>query len=275
MKKSYVILLVVAWCVASGPVLAQENETALFEKAKVLLFDRQWDDALTVLDRFIRRYPDSDRFPLALLYRSRCLEEKRLFLRALESYRKFLNKSPNDNLREDALIAIIDIHNSLYQGGRRSSIDAVIEYLGHRQWTVRYYAAFKLSYLQDKKIAVRAVPVLKKIISEERDTELKDRAKIALMRIDPEYLKDISRLGGPEAKLLHIEVYDKKMGKTTFSIAIPFMFARLALESIPQKEKSTLKNKGYNIDTLLKKLLEKGELFRIDDQNTVFKIWIE
>ena len=53
------------------------------------------------------------------------------------------------------------------------------------------------------------------------------------------------------------------------------LFARLALEAIPQKEKSALKKQGYNLDSLIKKLMEKRELFQFDDEDTLFKIWIE
>lgn len=274
MKKKFIIFVMLLFWL-TGFMAYAGSETELFEKAKVLLFDRQWTQALEVLERFMEQFPRSRRLPLALLYKARCLEEKKAYPRALESYRKFLNISDNDHLKEEAMIAIIDIHHSLFQAGNRSHIDDILRYLRHKRPTVRYYAAFKLSYIRDIKIASRGVPVLKKIISFEDDAELKDRAKIALMRIDPKYLKEIVGSESPQAKLLHIEAFNKKIDKTTFSLVIPFMFARLALESIPENDKSALEKRGYDIDSLLKKLKDRGELLTIDDGDTVIKVWIE
>ena len=274
MSRRFLIFLMIMFWMMGGMALAQ-SETELFESAKILLFDRQWDQALKVLDQFLKQFPDSSHYPLAMLYKSKCLEEIKLYSRALNSYMRFLSVSLNDSLKEEAMIAIIDVHFNLYKMGDKSHADKIIQYLRHEQRTVRYYAAFKMSYIRDKKLAHKAVPVLKRIVVTEQDVELKDRAKIALMRINPEYLREVSRSEGPEAKLLHMEVYDKKLGKVTFSMVIPFMFAKLALESIPQREKSTLKKKGYDINIMLKKLMEKGELLKIDDEGTVFKIWID
>lgn len=45
--------------------------------------------------------------------------------------------------------------------------------------------------MSDKKVAAKAIPVLKEILEKEGDEELRDRAKISLLRIDPDALKGL------------------------------------------------------------------------------------
>ena len=113
------------------------------------------------------------------------------------------------------------------------------------------------------------------VVQPENEEELVDRAKIALMRIEPELLKGIANGRVREATLMHFEVYDKKSKKVSFSLTIPFVFGRLALESIPGDAKSKLKREGYDLDRLVVKLIEKRELVKIEDEDSRVKIWVE
>ena len=71
--------------------------------------------------------------------------------------------------------------------------------LDDKNKVVSYYAAFKLSYLPERQIAARALPVLLTILDREKDDELRDRAKIAVMRMDPARLKETGRPTGKRA----------------------------------------------------------------------------
>lgn len=274
MDKRFVIIILFTVMVLSGFAQTRDG-TVLFKQAKLLLFDRQWDQALKVLDEFMESFPKSDQYSLALFYKGKCLEEKKQYLKSLESYHSFLEISLNKSLKEEATVAIIDVYFNLYQTGKENYLEKLMNFLNSNQRNIQYYAAFKLSYAKDKRWAKKAVPILKKLLNQEKDDELKDRARIALMRIDPDSVRKLSQEKSPETRLLHIQVFDKKLRKETFTLTIPLLLGKLALESIPQKEKSSLKRKGYNIDELLTKLTDSGDLIKIDDEDSVFKIWID
>jgi tetratricopeptide (TPR) repeat protein len=274
-KNLFVVILLIGFVLGGSGFAQTPNNSELFEKAKLMLFDRQWDQALSVLDEYLKLFPNSVRYPLALFYKGKCLEEKKMYKKALESYNLFLEISLNESLTEEATVAIIDVYFELYQQGEKKYLEKISGYLNSRKRAIQYYAAFKLSYAADKQWARKAVPVLKNLLLEKKDDELKDRAKIALMRIDPAYLKELSESKSPEASLLHIQVFDKNLKKVSFNLSIPLFLGQLALESIPQKEKTSLKRKGYDIDVLLKKLALSGDLLKIDDEGATIKIWID
>ncbi|MCX6579934.1 MAG: tetratricopeptide repeat protein [Candidatus Aminicenantes bacterium] len=251
------------------------DDKELLEKAKLEIFDRNWDPALKKLEHWLAQFPKSPNYPSALFYKGWCLKELDQVKPALEAYTEYLKISTNSSLREEAEIAMIDLDFQLYQKGEKQYLAPVIGFLESGDRMVRYYAAFKLSYADDKKIAETAVPVLKKIVAGESDDELVDRAKLALMRINPDHLKEVAKTRGIEKQMLHIQAYDKKTKKDSFSITIPFVLAKLALDSVPEKEKEMLTKKGYNVARLLATLAETPELVRIESEDVVFKIWVD
>jgi hypothetical protein len=117
---------------------------------------------------------------------------------------------------------------------------------------------------------------LKEIIKKEKDDELRDRAKIALLRVDPGVLKDLEEERSVRgARLLKIRVW--KDGELTLKINIPWALADLALGSIKEEEKASLKKEGYDLDTIMKTLAEAGEIIHIEnkEEGIIIKIWIE
>ncbi len=252
-----------------------DKDEKLLEKAKLELFDRNWDAALKKLDQLIETFPNSTHYPLALFYKGKCLEEQKKSKQALAVYTEYLKISSNKSLREDATNAIIDLNFRLYKNGEKQYLKRITEFLKSKERTVRYYAAIELSKTEDKKIAEAAVPVLKKIVATESDEGLVDRAKLALMRINPTYLKELSKTRSIEKRSLNIRIYHKKLKKETLSINIPFALAKLALEAIPDEEKKLLEKKGYNLDRLLDALSDVPEIIRIEGDEVIFKIWVE
>lgn len=251
------------------------DDKELLEKAKLEIFDRNWEPALKKLEHLLAQFPGSPNYPSALFYKGWCLKELGQVKPALEAYTEYLKISTNASLREEAEIAMIDLDFQLYQKGEKQYLEPVIRFLESGDRMVRYYAAFKLSYADDKKIAETAAPVLKKIVAGESDEELVDRAKVALMRINPEHLKEVTKTRGIEKRMVHIQVYDKQTRKDSFSISIPFALAKLALDSVPEKEKELLNKQGYNVDRLLATLVETSELMRIESDDVIFKIWLD
>ena len=73
-----------------------DKDKKLLEKAKLELFDRNWDAALKKLDHLIKAFPDSSHYPLALFYKGRCLEEQKKSKTALAVYTEYLKISSNN-----------------------------------------------------------------------------------------------------------------------------------------------------------------------------------
>jgi len=272
-KKIFLALLMVCfWTVC----MAVEAGLDAFEKAKVLIFDKQWAAALKQLDEVINKRAESRYYAAALFYRGKCQEELGAKKQALESYEEFVRNSASSNLAEEARISIIDLAAKFYQSGEKTYLQKILELLSNENKIVSYYAAFKLSYLPDRKIAARALPVLQTILDKEKDEELRDRAKIAVMRIDPSRLKEMDRQNKElSGKMLKIRIFDKSNSEAKVSLDIPMALADLALKSLSQEQKRSLQKQGHNLDEILTQLTAKGIKIDIQDKDSVIQIWVE
>jgi hypothetical protein len=279
MKKSvlYIGILFLAVFVLHAFAHAQPDEE-LFQEAKILIFDKEWKKAQEKLEQIMDEYPDSRWFSQAVFYRAKCLKEQGGKERdALKAYQDYLRrKDRSGKLSEEAETDIIEVAYELYQKGRRSYLSEIENRLSHSNRVVRYVAAIVLSQVKDKKTAAKAVPVLEEIIQNEKDDELRDRAKIALLRIDPDALKDLEEeMPERRARLLKIRAW--KDGKLTLRINIPWALADLAFGSMSEEEKAELRKEGYDLDTITKTLMAEGGIIEIinPEEGTVIKIWIE
>lgn len=274
-SKPVFILLFIALLMFSTTRVQAQTDKELFDRARLALFDRQWDKAIEQLNQLTQLFPTSPYYSQALFFKGKCYEEKKLPAQALEYYTTFLKISQNETLKEEAIVSIIDLNFQVYEKGQKQALLEIINYLQNPERSVRYYAAFKLSYARDKTAASRAVPVLKRLISEESDNELVDRAKIALMRINPIYLEKTEDQNSGGVRSLSIEVYSKEDKKVTFRLTIPFMLANVALDALPNEQKKQLHQKGYNLDKILNDVLKKGQIVRVDTEDAIVKIWLE
>jgi len=270
-------ILLLASLLLQAYAQAQPDER-LFQQAKVLIFDKEWKEAQEKLEELLDRYPDSPWYSQAVFYRAKCLkEQKGKKLEALKAFRDYLKRRDRSkSLTEDSELSIIDLAYELYKDGKRSYLREIEKKLSSSNRVVRYLAAIRLSQVEEKKVASRAVPVLKEIIRKEKDDELRDRAKIALLRVDPGVLKDLEEERPVrKAKLVKIRVW--KDGELTLKINIPWALADLALGSIEEEEKAALKKEGYDLDTITKTLIEAGEIIYIEnkEEGTIIKIWID
>lgn len=274
MKTKFITTIFVILLTILTP-LNGSTDKDIFSQAKISLFDKKWDQALSILNDLISKYPESKYTVLAYFYRGRCLVEKKLPEQALQDYSQFIETSGNENLIEEATISIIDISYKLLQEGKKPYQNALLKFLNSNKTTIRYYAAFKISYIKNKNISKMAVPVLREMMESEEDPDLQDRAKIALMRIDPQYLESLSKKQKSKAKFFKIQAFEKESKKVTLSLTIPLDLAMLALESLPDDAKSSLANKGYRLDRIMENIINSGEFIKIEDENQIFKIWIE
>lgn len=251
----------------------------LFQEAKILIFDKKWEQAQEKLEELLEKYPHSSWFSQALFYKGKCLEEQKgKEVEALNVYKKYiLLKDRNLSLTEDSEGSIIDLAFRLYEKGKKSYLREIETRLSNPHKVVRYYAAHKLSYVKDKKIASKGIPVLKEILKNEQDAELRDRAKINLLRIDPDALRDFDEKGyGRGARIFHLQIINRWKKEPEFSLNIPWALADLALSAIPENEKAEMRKEGYDLDKIIKELMEfRGKIIEIKTEKSIIKIWID
>ncbi len=248
------------------------------ERAKVLLFDQKWQGALEELDNCLASNPGGKDALQAIFYRGTCLKELNRTAEAVAAFQQFLAVSGNAALREEAEINMVDLNVELWKQRDKLAPTRLKQALVSKDKSVRYYAAFKLSYLKDKSLAREGIPVLKRIVNRESDNELRERAKLALFRIDPRSLEKVNKRDRSRGRMLRIRVVDKHVTKgrnpERVSISIPLSLATLALTALPESEKQRLAAEGYDLDTIIQTLIKTREVVRIEDEDVTIRIWI-
>lgn len=281
MRKSVALCGLLIVLIAGLPAAAQTPpDERLFQEAKILIFDKNWAEAQSKLDELLSSYPKSPWSGQARFYRAECLsEQKGREKEALEAYQDYLGLADrNASLAEEAEISIINVALALSRDRGGPYLREITERLSHPNTVVRYYAALQLSYVKDKAAASKAIPFLQDIVEREKDAELRDKAKIALLRISPDALKSVEDKRPRDASgwILKIRVWDKGSKNPELSISIPWALADLALGAIGDSEKSALRRKGYDLDKILDRLARSEEtIFEVDTEDSVIKIWIE
>jgi len=250
----------------------------LFQEAKIMIFDKEWENAQKKLEELLEDFPDSPLFSQALFYLGRTLEnqkgEEKEAISVFEKY--ILRADSNEVLTQEAETSIIKLSFVLYEKGKKSYLKEIKTRLYHPNRIVRYYAAIRLSYLENKREAIKSIPILKEILEEEEDEELKDKAKIALLRIDPDYFQEYEEKRDERRLLLmKFKVISKRTHAETFSLSIPWALADLALANIPDDAKAELRKEGYDLDRILKEIIEGGKIIEIETKETIIKIWID
>ncbi|UCE43125.1 MAG: tetratricopeptide repeat protein [Candidatus Aminicenantes bacterium] len=263
----------------SFPAFAHmQSDEELFQEAKIMIFDKEWENAQEKLEELLEDFSDSPLYSQALFYLGRTLEnQKGEEKEAISVFKRYiLRNDSSEVLTQEAETSIIKLSFILYERGRKSYLREIKTRLYRPNRIVRYYAALRLSYLEDKNEAREAVPILKEIMEEEEDEELTDKAKIALLRIDPDYLQEYEeKRDERRLMLMKFRVVNKRTGAETFSLSIPWALADLALANIPEDAKADLRKEGYDLDRIFKEVIEGGRILEIVTKETIIKIWVE
>jgi tetratricopeptide (TPR) repeat protein len=277
------IVLALGTAAAARAGTQAATDESLFREVKLLVFDKDWDGALARINELIATFPDSPLAGQALFYKGECLSSvrgrEREALRAYQAYIRLDDAKPS--LVEESEGSIVDLAFDLYERGDSSAVREIESRLDRRNKVVRYYAAYKLSLVADKKEAAKAVPVLKRIVETEKDAELLDRARIALLRISPESLKSAeeshSRPRSTTARTLHLRIRAAGQKEPAFSLNIPFALADLALNALDEDDKAELRKKGYDVNRIINEMANSKEsiLRIVGEDGTVFEIWID
>jgi len=255
-----------------------QSDEELFQEAKIMIFDNEWENAQEKLEELLEEYPDSPLYSQAIFYLGRTLENQKGEEReAIDMFKKYiLRRDSSEVLTQEAETSIIKLSFVLYEKGRKSYLKEIKTRLYRPNRIVRYYAAIRLSYLKDKREASQAIPILKDILEEEKDQELRDKAKIALLRIDPDYFQDYEeKRDERRLMLMRFKIVSKRTRAETFSLSIPWALADLALANIPEEAKDDLRREGYDLDRIMKEIIEGGRVIEIETKDAIIKIWIE
>jgi hypothetical protein len=250
-------------------------------RAKTLFFDRKYAEARTAWEA-VRAAKGADA-EAAAYWIARCSEGLGEHERALGEYTAFLALHPKDRtLAEEAETGRVGVAARLYRGGAKQHAGVLREAIGSPSKTVRYYAALQMGGL-DAEMGRRAVPVLKRIVAEEKDADLVDRAKILLLRWDPSALSasaaaDPPKAGGREAHWFRLRITEKGASRPKVAISLPMGLAEMLFKSLPEDAKQELRKGGYDAATFWDKLRQLGpsEIISIEgDEGERIQIWTE
>jgi hypothetical protein len=253
-------LVVAAFCLAPVSALAAAEAEEL-RSAKSLYFDRRYAESRSAWQAVLEtsRGGDAD---TAAYWIARCSEQLGEPDRALSEYTSFLARRPGDTtLAEEARIARIGIAARLYREGRHQHLSLVQQGLADRGRAVRYFAAFQLANLGPD-LGRPALPVLRRILTEEKDPDLVDRAKLALLKVDPSSLDTAPRPTLPAERRqvgwIKVRIQDKGARAPKVTVNVPIGLAELAYKSLPEEARRELARKGYAPENFWQRLKGMG-----------------
>jgi hypothetical protein len=281
----------------AAPASAQTDAEKL-KTAKSLSFDKKHAQARALwLEIKKAGGPDAE---LAAMWVARSSDGLGEHERALQEYTEYLSRRPADvDLAEEARTSRVRLATKLYEAGKHQHLPILKEALTDKSKTVRYYAAFQLASL-GADVGQAAVPVLKKILAEEKDEDLVERAKLRLLKVDPDALASVIARGPattreprPSARpqpappavattrsgnFLRLHIFERGHSEPKVQINLPIALADLAFNSLPDEAKRDLRRKGYDADNFwehLKRLGPMEILEIVGEDGERIKIWIE
>lgn len=265
------------------PALFAADEERL-RSAKALVFDRKYGEARAAWQEVLRA-SSGEAAATAAYWIGRCSESLKEDARALEEYSAFLERRSKDAaLVEQARQSRVAIAARLYRSGQKQHLPVIQGALADPSRNVRTFAAFQLAEL-GRPAANEAVPILKRIVAEEKDPDLVNRAKVLLLGLDPRALA-----GVPEAprkpgtsstgkvRFLRVRVYEAGSSQPTVSINLPMGLAEFAFKSLPEDAKRELNQQGYDAENFWQRLkeLEPTEIVTVEGKDGErVQIWLE
>ena len=270
----------------SGIVLAQGDPDRL-RNAKALFFDRKYAEARQAWEAIqAGRGPEAEAAPYWI---ARCSESLGELPRALGEYGAYLAGRPPDRaLAEEARTSRVSLAVRLYKSGHPQHLPILKDALTDPSRTVRYFAALQLPTLGCD-VGKASLPVLRKILVEEKDEDLIDRAKLALLRCDPASLAPSpgpataqplapARTPSRAASWIRVRISHKGAAKPQVSVNLPVALAEMVFKSLPEDARADLRRKGYDADNFWDRLKKLGptEIISIEgDEGERVQIWLE
>jgi hypothetical protein len=261
-----------------------QADTERLRAAKALFFDREYAEAREAWQAIAAPGRGADA-QAALYWVARCSESLGESERALSEYGAYLAARPADRtLVEEAKTSRVALAVKLARAGQTRHAAVAREALADPSRTVRYFAALQLASLGPE-AGKPAVPVLREILAEEKDEDLVERAKLALLRVDRAALAEASpepprRATGKarRASWVRVRIYQKGAAKPQVSINLPVALADLVFKSLPDDAIADLKREGYDARTFWERLKQTGpaEILTIEGgDGERIQVWIE
>jgi len=288
-----------ALCVALLALLAldvaalarAQGDPERLRNAKTLVFDRKYAEARQAWQAIQASAagPDAE---TAAYWIARCSESLGESERALSEYGAYLDRRPSDpTLAEEAKTSRVGLAARLYKAGQKQHLAILRKALADPSKTVQYYTAFQLAGLGSE-VGQAAVPVLKRILAGEKDVDLVDRAKLYLLRLDPQALSPSPRpatrptpargaeaaRSAREARWLKLRIYKDRSPEPAVSVNLPVALADLVFDSLPDDAREELHKEGIDADKFWQRLKRLGpmEIMEIKgDKGELIKIWLE
>jgi hypothetical protein len=279
--KERLAALAAAALLLPAAALAQADAERL-RAAKALFFDRQYAEAREAWQA-VRETGRGADAQAALYWVARCSESLGESARALGEYGAFLAARPGDRtLVEEAKTSRVALAVKLARAGEPRHLPLVQDALAEASRTVRYFAALQLASLGPER-GRPAVPVLKEILAEEKDEDLVERAKLALLRVDRKALAVEAApapapRAGRGASWVRVRIWEKGASKPQVSINLPVALADLVFKSLPDDAIADLRKEGYDARSFWDKLKQTGpgEILTIDGgDGERIQVWIE
>jgi hypothetical protein len=265
-----------------GAVALAQADAERLRAAKALFFDRQYAEAREAWQA-VRETGRGADAQAALYWVARCSESLGESERALGEYAAFLAARPGDRtLVEEAKTSRVALAVKLARAGEPRHLPIVQDALAEASRTVRYFAALQLASLGPER-GRPAVPVLKQILAEEKDEDLVERAKLALLRVDRRALAVEAApapapRAGRGASWVRVRIWEKGATKPHVSINLPVALADLVFKSLPDDAIADLRKEGYDARTFWDRLKQTGpgEILTIDGgDGERIQVWIE
>jgi len=275
--------LLLAALLAPAAAHAQADVEGL-RAAKALFFDRQYAEAREAWQAIGASGRGADA-QAALYWVARCSESLGESERALGEYAAYLAARPADRtLVEEAKTSRVALAVKLAKAGKTRHAAVALDALADPNRTVRYFAALQLASLGPE-AGKPAVPALREILAEEKDEDLRERAKLALLKVDRDALAEASpapprRATGKarEAGWVCVRIYEKGNSRAKVSINLPVALADLVFKSLPDDAIADLRREGYDARTFWERLKKTGpaEILTIEGENGErIQVWIE
>jgi tetratricopeptide (TPR) repeat protein len=262
----------------AAPARAQ-GEVERQRAAKELFFDKKFDEARRAWQAILPgKGPEAES---AAYWMARCSENLGELERAFREYGDYLARPPADRaLAEEARTSRVGIVVRLYKAGNKQHLPVLSAALNDPSKAVRYYAALQSCRLDANAAALPAVPILKRIVAEEKDDDLVERAKVCLLRLEPQALSSTppSVANRKAASWIRVRIYDKGKATPQVSVNLPMALADLVFKSLPEETRRELRLKGYDADNFWDRLKKLGPTEIIDirgDEGEKVQIWIE
>ena len=267
-----------------GPASAVQPDPEALRQAKALFFDRQYAEARAAWQSVLDASGVKDA-PAAPYWIARCSESLGEKERALGEYGRYLATRPADRaLTEEAKTSRVSLAVKLAKEGESRHTRIALDSLGDVSKTVRYFAALQVGSLGPDGGGKAAIPVLKEILAKEKDDDLVERAKLLLLRLDPQALPPPAPIPpkpasyGKAASWVHIRIYEKGESKPNVAINLPVALADLVFKSLPDSAVADLRKEGYDARSFWEALKKTGpaEILTVEGKDGErIQVWLE